>query len=114
MIRTLMLIAALLFAPAPSPTPDTVKTPGASTCTAIHALVGGELVPWLGYDNGGWNLPADLTRTARIDFTSGGVWERHSESERARYIWVFLSYRVDGTPKGAHDFCGPYKVHDGT
>lgn len=99
----LFLLLTLLFAPATSPTPD--------QCDAIHTLVGGELVAWQGYPTG-WNLPSDLKKTARIDFADGGIWERHSDSEQARYIVVFLSYTVDGTPAGAHDFCGPYKVSD--
>ena len=92
-------IIAALFAPPPE------------TCDAIHALVGGELVEWVGYPQG-WNLPDDLKRIGRIDFADGGIWNDYSRNERARYVWVFLDYTVDGEPRGAHNFCGPYRISD--
>lgn len=96
----ILFILSLLFA---IPTPE--------QCEAVHALVGGELVEWIGYPEG-WNLPDDLLRIGRIDFAQGGIWEDYSKSEDARYLWVFLDYVVDGTPRGAHNFCGPYRVID--
>ena len=107
MLHPLLLIAALVFAPVDSPTPE--------TCDAIHALVGGELVEWLGYPLG-WDLPDDLQKVGRVDFDSGGVWAYHSDIDQARYLWVFVSYEqttgADGQHFGAHEFCGPYKVSD--
>lgn len=99
----LLAAFALLFSPAYAPPPE--------TCAAIHTLVGGELVEWIGYPQG-WNLPDDLTRADRVDFADGGVWEFYSASEQARYVWVFVSYEVSGTPRGAHEFCGPYRLTD--
>lgn len=99
MFTVIAIIAALFFTPPPE------------TCESIHSLVGGELVEWIGYPQG-WNLPSDLKRTARVDFDNGGVWAYHSESDHARYLWIFVSYTEDGVPEGYHDFCGPYRVSD--
>lgn len=99
MLTILALIAALFMSPPPE------------TCASIHALVGGELVEWVGYPQG-WILPDDLDRIGRIDFADGGIWEDYSKSERARYLWVFVNYIVDGEPRGAHNFCGPYRIAD--
>lgn len=93
------IVAALLL----NPTPD--------QCAAIHALVGGEPVEWIGYPRG-WNLPEDLERADRVDFASGGIWEFHSGSEQSRYVWIFLDYVADGEPVGYHNFCGPYRIVD--
>lgn len=103
MLALVAIVAGLLFVPVYTPTPE--------TCAAVHALVGGELVEWIGYPQG-WNLPDDLERGERIDFADGGVWEFYSDSERARYVWVFITYTVDGEPRGYHDFCGPYRITD--
>jgi hypothetical protein len=103
-MHLLLMLATLLFA---SPTPE--------TCDGIHALVGGELVEWVGYPQG-WQLPADLKKIGRVDFASGGAWAYHSESDQARYIVVFASYEqttgADGEHFGAHSFCGPYRIAD--
>ena len=104
---TLLMLAALLFSPPASPTPE--------TCDAIHALVGGELVAWVGYPQG-WELPSDLKKSARVDFAEGGIWQYYSSSEQSRYLWVFLTYDqstgANGEHMGAHEFCGPYRVSD--
>jgi len=106
------LFGVLLFSPIQSPSPE--------TCEAIHNLIGGELVEWLDDGNGYgyWDLPDDLTKVGRIDFANGGIWARHSDSQQARYIVVFVSYDQttdsQGNHLGAHEFCGPFKVQDGT
>ena len=91
-------------------------TPPPETCASIHALVGGELVEWIGYERGGWELPADLEMISRIDFADGGVLEYWSENEQARYIIVFTSYAQsadgNGNNFGSHEFCGPYRIAD--
>lgn len=85
----------------------------AETCATIHALVGGELVEWIGYPTG-WNLPADLDTSGHIDFESGGVVQYTSRSEHARYLFVFTSYEAttdgNGEHLGQHSFCGPYRI----
>lgn len=84
-------------------------------CDAIHALVGGELVEWVGYPQG-WNLPADLTLVKRIDFEQGGIVKYHSHTDGANFITVFLSYDettdANGEHLGAHSFCGPFRITD--
>lgn len=99
----ILAIIAALFAPPPE------------TCDAIHALVGGELVEWVGYPDG-WQLPDDLKRIGRIDFADGGIWNDYSRNERARYVWVFTSYEqnadANGQHFGAHFFCGPFRIQD--
>jgi hypothetical protein len=106
----LMILAALiaaLFAPPAAETPE---------CEAIHALIGGELVAWDSASYSWPDLPDDLERRPRIDFESGGIWERYSPSQQARYLWVFTSYErnadANGQHFGAHNFCGPYRITD--
>jgi len=102
-MHILMTLLMLLFAQA-AETPE---------CQAIHALIGGELEPWLGYGSGGWNLPDDLRRTASIDFTVGGLREYRSPSVKGtRWLLWYRSFDLSGEPYGAHDFCGPYRISD--
>ena len=96
------LVAAVLSAPVASPTPE--------TCAQINTLLGGETIPWLGYEQGGWDLPEDIERTSYIDFAEGGLWVYESESvpDKRWYFW-FFSYEsttdANGNHFGAHEFC---------
>lgn len=87
-------------------------TPSSETCTSIQALIGGELVAWDSASYSWPDLPDDLEHIGRIDFADGGIWEDYSKSEQARYLWVFVNYIVDGEPRGAHNFCGPYRIRE--
>lgn len=98
------ILAALLLTPPAAETPE---------CEAIHALIGGELEPWLGYDNGAWGWPDDVRRVATIDFAVGGLREFRSQSLRGtRWLLWYRSFELTGNPLGAHDFCGPYRITD--
>lgn len=98
-MHILAIIASLLFA---SPTPD--------QCAEINTLLGGETIPWLGYEQGGWDLPDDIKRISKIDFAEGGLWLYTSESvPDKRWYWWFFSYETttdaNGNYLGAHEFC---------
>jgi hypothetical protein len=98
----LSIIAAIIAALLMSPTPD--------QCAQINTLLGGETIPWLGYEQGGWDLPSDIDRVEHIDFAEGGLWVYESESEPDKrwYFW-FFSYEsttdANGNHFGAHSFC---------
>lgn len=102
MLSILALVLALLFAPAYTPPPE--------QCAEINTLLGGETLPWIGYP-AGWDLPPDITRTARIDFAEdGGVWLYEAPSQPGtRWYWWFFSYQqtadANGDHFGAHEFC---------
>lgn len=101
-MHILLILAALLFAPATSPPPE--------TCDEINRLIGGETIPWLGYENGGWDLPADLKRVSVIDFAEGGLWLYTSKSvPDSRWYWLFFDYEAtadaNGNHYGQHNFC---------
>jgi len=104
-MKRLIVLILLTLAPPLSPTPE--------TCNAIHALVGGELVEWLGYPQG-WDLPDDLKKSSRIEFAEGGIWDYYSASQQAHYLIVFTSYEQTTNPNGehfgAHEFCGLYNL----
>lgn len=104
MLMVFAIIAALLFAPVASPTPD--------QCAEINALLGGETIPWLDDGNGYgyWDLPADLKRVSKIDFAKGGLWLFTSESvPDKRWYWWFFTYEAttdaNGDHNGMHEFC---------
>jgi hypothetical protein len=102
----LLALLALVFIP-PVDKPD---------CRQIEALTGGVEVPWLGYENGGWDLPEDREITDRIDFADGGIWEMTSKSTPdRRWLFVFGDYDystdANGQHGGNHDFC-LVEVHD--
>jgi hypothetical protein len=101
-MHILLMLAALLFAPFTSPTPD--------QCAEINRLLGGETIPWLGYEQGGWDLPSDLKRVSKIDFAEGGLWLFTSESvPDKRWYWWFFTYEAttdaNGNHNGMHEFC---------
>lgn len=94
-MHTLALVAMLLFAP-PADKPD---------CRQIEAITGGVELAWLGYPDG-WQLPADLKRSATVHFAVGGIWEYTAKSEPGvKYLWWFGDFELDGNPRGAHHFC---------
>ena len=67
---------------------------------------------WLDYPVG-FDIPDDVKLLERLDFKrGGGLWVFWSVSAGAYYTAWFNSYTVDGEPKGAHDFCGVYRVYD--
>lgn len=92
----LFVLIAVLFSP-PQVKPD---------CREIERITGGVELEWLGYEQGGWDLPDDLKRSATIHFAEGGIWEFKAESEPGtRYIWWFSDFVADGDPVGYHNFC---------
>lgn len=98
MLALFALIAVLFFSP-PQSKPD---------CRQIEALTGGVEETWLGYEQGGWDLPEDRKITDRIDFAGrdGGIWEMTAKSTPGiRWLFVFGDYETDGEPLGAHHFC---------
>jgi hypothetical protein len=55
-------------------------------------------------------MPTDAYFIERQHFADdGGVWVSRSISTRERFVWFFVSYVVDGEPRGMHSFCGPYR-----
>ena len=80
-------------------------------CTPFDTWIGGERFGYRVDNSGNWNLTADVQEMTTVTFKNSGLWEYYSESERAKYVIVFLSLEPTGSPLGQHDIC-VYKVTD--
>lgn len=103
-MHILMLVIALLFAAPVADKPD---------CREVERITGGVELEWLGYEQGGWDLPDDLTRSNTVYFAVGGIWIYTADSEPGvQYLWWFGDFEISGEPKGYHNFCAVRVITD--
>lgn len=81
-----------------------VATRAGDSCEPFDKWVGLPRYDYQTHD-GVWNLPADSEVIDTLSFQTGGVWVYWSESEKSRYIIVFIDFEPSGDPPGTHHIC---------